>query len=407
MMKKAALLIMAVVFSVLCCVTVFASDGITVYVDGMPVDFDVQPQIISDRTMVPMRAIFEAIGAEVTWDSETSTALSKRGDDDVRITIGENKIVKNGEDIAIDVPACIVDSRTLVPVRAVAESFGCDVFWDGENRIVRVVTIKLDEPVLTELDKEIVMKIGDTEISKAKYQLFEKILSSENSADEKDIKEATINSLKRMCAMKQYAKENGIEMPLHHIDGVNTDIYLMKTLGVYDASITNYETTDAAFREYFYESMLVAYIYDIPVEFTDEQLISYARENFVRVKHLLVTDKAKAEEALALIVAGAKFEDVIPKYTIDGMNIETGYVFGKGEMVKEFEEASYALKEGEVSEIVQSAFGYHIIKAYPMSEITDEYLLEKKAKTIRTIMQDAYYPARFDEIAEKYEITVY
>ena len=354
-----------------------------------------------------MRAIFEAIGAEVTWDSETSTALSKRGDDDVRITIGENKIVKNGEDIAIDVPACIVDSRTLVPVRAVAESFGCDVFWDGENRIVRVVTIKLDEPVLTELDKEIVMKIGDTEISKAKYQLFEKILSSENSADEKDIKEATINSLKRMCAMKQYAKENGIEMPLHHIDGVNTDIYLMKTLGVYDASITNYETTDAAFREYFYESMLVAYIYDIPVEFTDEQLISYARENFVRVKHLLVTDKAKAEEALALIVAGAKFEDVIPKYTIDGMNIETGYVFGKGEMVKEFEEASYALKEGEVSEIVQSAFGYHIIKAYPMSEITDEYLLEKKAKTIRTIMQDAYYPARFDEIAEKYEITVY
>lgn len=406
-MKKAALLIMAVVFSVLCCVTVFASDGITVYVDGMPVDFDVQPQIISDRTMVPMRAIFEAIGAEVTWDSETSTALSKRGDDDVRITIGENKIVKNGEDIAIDVPACIVDSRTLVPVRAVAESFGCDVFWDGENRIVRVVTIKLDEPVLTELDKEIVMKIGDTEISKAKYQLFEKILSSENSADEKDIKEATINSLKRMCAMKQYAKENGIEMPLHHIDGVNTDIYLMKTLGVYDASITNYETTDAAFREYFYESMLVAYIYDIPVEFTDEQLISYARENFVRVKHLLVTDKAKAEEALALIVAGAKFEDVIPKYTIDGMNIETGYVFGKGEMVKEFEEASYALKEGEVSEIVQSAFGYHIIKAYPMSEITDEYLLEKKAKTIRTIMQDAYYPARFDEIAEKYEITVY
>jgi len=402
-MKKFLAILFSAIMLAVCCGNYVFADSIGVYVDGMPVDFDVQPQIIDSRTMVPMRAIFEALGAEVSWEDATRTAVSKKADTTVNITIGENRIVKNGTDIAIDVPAQIVDSRTLVPVRAVAEAFGCDVFWEAEQRIVRVVTVKLDAPVATEDDTTYVLQIGDKKISKARYQLFEGIIKESVPADA-DIHQLVVATLKNFCALEIYAQKNNIALPAYHMDGVNTDIYLLMKTGIYNSLVKASNTTDTAMREYYYESLLASYIYDIPVSFTDEQVLEYARNNYIRVKHLMVTDEAKAAEALAKIKGGEEFETVIKAYTLDGMNIETGYVFGKGEMVAEFETASYALKEGEVSEIVKTAFGYHIIKAYPMSEITDEYLLKHKREKICYALESEYYEKAFNEIANTLEV---
>ena len=88
--------------------------------------------------MVPLRAIFEALGASVEWDDATKTVTSVKGDTTVKLTIGNAAITVNGEDKALDVPAQIVDSRTLVPVRAIAESFGCDVAWDDATKTVTI-----------------------------------------------------------------------------------------------------------------------------------------------------------------------------------------------------------------------------------------------------------------------------
>lgn len=114
------------------------TNGITVYLDGKRLDFDVQPSIINGRTMVPMRKIFEEIGALVYWDNKTQTAFGETVEDFVAISIGDNYLEKNGEFIGLDSPATIISGRTLVPARAIAESFNCDVDWIGDKQIVTI-----------------------------------------------------------------------------------------------------------------------------------------------------------------------------------------------------------------------------------------------------------------------------
>ncbi|MBQ7792847.1 MAG: copper amine oxidase N-terminal domain-containing protein [Clostridia bacterium] len=116
----------------------FAQEDITVSVNGTNVVFDVPPQIIGDRTMVPMRAIFETLGCEVTWNGADRSILATRGDERVAMQIENTVMTGPNGAITLDVPPQIVDDRTLVPVRAISESLGCDVAWDGENRHVTV-----------------------------------------------------------------------------------------------------------------------------------------------------------------------------------------------------------------------------------------------------------------------------
>jgi hypothetical protein len=102
------------------------------------VGFDVQPIMESDRVLVPMRAIFEALGAEVGWDSNTQTATAKKGDMEISLKIGSDILYKNGEEIVIDVPAKIVNNRALVPIRTVSEGLGARVEWNVTTQVVLI-----------------------------------------------------------------------------------------------------------------------------------------------------------------------------------------------------------------------------------------------------------------------------
>ena len=119
------------------------AEDITVKVNGEAVSFDQPPIIQDERTLVPLRAIFEAMGASVEWDQETQTVTASRSSDTVSLTIGSSTLYKNDEVIMLDVPAQIVNERTLVPARAVAESFSAFVDWDGETQTV-VITDTYD-----------------------------------------------------------------------------------------------------------------------------------------------------------------------------------------------------------------------------------------------------------------------
>lgn len=122
------------------------TDVITVYVDGEQILFDVNPILEDDRTLVPMRAIFEALGAEVSWDDASQTAIAVKDGDTMKITIDSKTLYKNDTAIALDVPARMVGDRTLVPVRAVSESFDATVEWDEANQRVIITTSTLPEP---------------------------------------------------------------------------------------------------------------------------------------------------------------------------------------------------------------------------------------------------------------------
>ena len=117
---------------------VFASNDVSVYIDGNKVEFDVEPIVVDGRTLVPMRAIFEKLGAIVYWDNSTSTAIAQNGNINVSMAIGDAALYKNGKAITLDVPSQVREGRTMVPLRAVSEAFECEVSWDGNNRKVDI-----------------------------------------------------------------------------------------------------------------------------------------------------------------------------------------------------------------------------------------------------------------------------
>ncbi len=121
-------------------VNVSAENEITVTVNGSSVAFDQPPVIENDRTLVPLRAIFEALGAEVDWNDETRTVTAEKNDVKISLTI-DNAYMKVGEEnVKLDTPAKIINDRTMVPVRAISEAFMCDVQWDGDTRQVIITS---------------------------------------------------------------------------------------------------------------------------------------------------------------------------------------------------------------------------------------------------------------------------
>ncbi|WP_342572019.1 CotH kinase family protein [Paenibacillus sp. FSL R5-0749] len=104
---------------------------ITVTLDGKSITFpDQDPLQQSGRVMVPVYAILEALGAEVTWDKTAKTVTTVLNDQTLVLKIGSSTAMVNGETIEIDAPAIIQNSRTLVPVRFISEGLGLAVDWD-------------------------------------------------------------------------------------------------------------------------------------------------------------------------------------------------------------------------------------------------------------------------------------
>lgn len=125
---------------------------------------DQKPIIVNGRTFLPVRAVFEALGAEVTYNSETKTAQAVRGSTSVQLVSGSDTItVTRGDDtqtIKMDVACFIENNRMMVPTRFAAEAFGCSVGWDAENRTALI------------LDADSLLGKND-----AKYTLMDKLLS--------------------------------------------------------------------------------------------------------------------------------------------------------------------------------------------------------------------------------------
>lgn len=119
---------------------VVSAGAVDLYVDTVKLEPDSPPVIVDGRTLVPVRAIFEALGAEVEWDADTRTATGTRGDTTVSVQIDNTTAYVNGESRVLDVPARLINNRTMVPARFISESFGCQVFWDQATQTVRVAS---------------------------------------------------------------------------------------------------------------------------------------------------------------------------------------------------------------------------------------------------------------------------
>ena len=118
--------------------TAFAAAGdVTVTVDGKLIQFDQPPIIVNGRTLVPIRAVCEELGATVSWDGSTETASVTKGSLTLSLKINSYTMrVNDGTNVSLDVPPQIYNGRTLLPIRAVVERLGSEVSWDEINKIV-------------------------------------------------------------------------------------------------------------------------------------------------------------------------------------------------------------------------------------------------------------------------------
>lgn len=127
---------------------VFALEyNVKIEVNGNMLQMDQQPTIYEGTTLVPLRAIFEALGAEIEWDEQTKSVKATKNDVQIELKIDSREAKYNDTKIILGTPAMVINNRTLVPLRFVSEALGADVKWNGATN---TVAINLDEKAVSE-----------------------------------------------------------------------------------------------------------------------------------------------------------------------------------------------------------------------------------------------------------------
>lgn len=120
---------------------VFASNPkIKIVIDENELKTNTPAQAVNNRTLLPLREIFEAMGADVNWDNDAKVITALKDGDEINLEIGNVNANINGREVKLDTPALAIKGVTLVPVRFIAESFGSEVIWDGYEQTVYIIT---------------------------------------------------------------------------------------------------------------------------------------------------------------------------------------------------------------------------------------------------------------------------
>lgn len=117
------------------------TDAIKVTIDGTAQSFEQPPVIIEGSTLVPLRAIFEKLGATIDWNEKEQSVTAKKGTTMVYLKIGDKNVTVGGSAKTLEVPAQIVNGHTMVPVRFIGEALGAEVKWEPSSQTV-IITNK-------------------------------------------------------------------------------------------------------------------------------------------------------------------------------------------------------------------------------------------------------------------------
>lgn len=114
----------------------FLASKITVILDSKEISFTIMPEIVEGRTMVPMRELFELLGATVNWDSDTRTVAANKERSSVKLQIDNTAVNMNGIEKQMEAAPYIKNGRTMVPLRFASVALGIRVGWDDETNTI-------------------------------------------------------------------------------------------------------------------------------------------------------------------------------------------------------------------------------------------------------------------------------
>ena len=183
---KRILSLVLVIFMMLSCVgvTALAEEEIRIVIDGEYRSYDVMPVIENSRTLVPFRGIFESLGATVNWVQDTKTVIAVKDNVIIIFQIGNTTAWVNGEARELDVPAKIINDRTMVPARFVSEALGCKVSWDELKRRVFITSPSLHEEGIKALDGKRVLFAGNANLYHSRVVINKKTIDQKSRTDE-------------------------------------------------------------------------------------------------------------------------------------------------------------------------------------------------------------------------------
>ena len=136
-LRVAFLVLVMLLFSQFCYAQA-SPEPIKVLINTKQVSFEASPVIENGRTLVPLRAISEELGALVKWDSKSKTITLTLNSDVIKLTIGKAEAFKNAQALALDSPARIIAGNTMVPLRFIGEAFGAYVQWNPGTRTIAI-----------------------------------------------------------------------------------------------------------------------------------------------------------------------------------------------------------------------------------------------------------------------------
>lgn len=117
-----------------------AATNISIYLDGTKQSYSNKALIKNGSTLVPLRGIFESLGATVNWNQTTKTIDAKKGNTTVWLKIGSKTTKVNGKNVSIAVPAQVVNGSTLVPLRFISEALGAKVDWNQTTKTIKITS---------------------------------------------------------------------------------------------------------------------------------------------------------------------------------------------------------------------------------------------------------------------------
>ncbi|MGE7614983.1 stalk domain-containing protein [Paenibacillus sp. NPDC101420] len=141
-MKKLwiSILVVLVVFPMMFQSSVKAATPISIIIDGVRLSTDQAPVMVNGRTMVPLRAIFEAFNATIKWNQKAQTVTATKDDTTIMLKIGSKTATINNKVVTLDVPGLNLKGRTMVPTRFVSEALGHEVGWNPKTQVVTITT---------------------------------------------------------------------------------------------------------------------------------------------------------------------------------------------------------------------------------------------------------------------------